>query len=194
MDTSGGESEDCETNSVQQGVLGNEQLSTTTEESSHISSSESQLSSEPSHFSSPEIDIDSFLGPEYQPPNPRLLTFRIVGDNIDKNVKPRDMTSEHQTRSLHYFHAYAVRDRIDLSDYSSEPPVPDLGKMNFDALLPSDDDAVVLQTNMVTLIGLVLCKYMPFFAKFSTGLGRHIRHEFYEDMCTKSNVVSTCMY
>ena len=40
---------------------------------------------------------------------------KIVGDNIDKNVKPRFMRSDHQGKSLHYFHCYAVQDRFDLS-------------------------------------------------------------------------------
>lgn len=175
---------------MEQGILGDEQSGTNTEESSQASySSEPQSSSELSRFSSPEIDIDSFLGQEYQPPNPSVLTYRIVGDNIDKNVKPRNMTSEHQTRSLHYFHAYAVRDRTDLSNYSSEPPVVDLGEINYEALLPSEDDAAVLRTNYATLIGRILCKHMPFFAMFATGLGHHIQHIFYENMCIKSEVV-----
>ena len=38
--------------------------------------------------------------------------FRIVGDNIDKTVRPRDMRHNHHTTSLHYFHSYAVRDLI----------------------------------------------------------------------------------
>ena len=111
-----------------------DELSGNTTGSSQVSSSSehSQSSSNPRRSSSPEIDIDSFLGPEYHPPNPSLLTYRIVGDNIDKNVKPRNMTSDFQTRSLHYFHAYAVRDRIDLSDYSNEQPVPDIGEINFE--------------------------------------------------------------
>ncbi len=28
--------------------------------------------------------------------------YIIIGDNIDKNVSPRDMTVDHQTNSLHY--------------------------------------------------------------------------------------------
>ena len=43
-----------------------------------------------------------------------FTTFKIIGDNLDKNVKPRDMRIDFQTRSLHYFHACAVQDRIDL--------------------------------------------------------------------------------
>ena len=90
------------------------------------------------------MDVDAFLGPEYHPPNPSLLTYRLVGDNIDKNVKPHSMTNEHQTRSLHYFHSFTVRDCIDLSNYSNEPHVPDLTAMNLEELLPSSDDERVL--------------------------------------------------
>ncbi len=60
-------------------------------------------------------DIDEFLGPKRTLSCTRLPTFKIVGDNIDKTIRPREMRSDHQTRSLHYFHSYAVRDRIDIS-------------------------------------------------------------------------------
>lgn len=46
------------------------------------------------------------------------VSFKIVGDNIDKNVQPRFMRVDAPTRSLHYFHAYAVKDRVDLSSFS----------------------------------------------------------------------------
>ena len=38
--------------------------------------------------------------------------FKIVGDNIDKTVRPRHMRSDRQAESLHYFHSYAVKDRV----------------------------------------------------------------------------------
>ncbi len=38
--------------------------------------------------------------------------YKIVFDNIDKNVNPRHMRSDNQTRSLHYVQSYAVKDRI----------------------------------------------------------------------------------
>ena len=46
--------------------------------------------------------------------------YKIVFDNIDKNIKPRFMRSDFQTRSLHYVNSYAVKDRIDFSQFSSE--------------------------------------------------------------------------
>ena len=42
--------------------------------------------------------------------------FKLVGDNIDKNIRPSDQRFHRQTRSLHYFHLYAVRDRVNFSN------------------------------------------------------------------------------
>ena len=52
-------------------------------------------------------------------------TFKIVGDNLDKYVKPRDMRIDAQASTLHYFHMYAVRDRLDTSQLSEELPQPE---------------------------------------------------------------------
>lgn len=46
---------------------------------------------------------------------PLLLTFKIVGDNIDKHIKPREMRMDLQAKDMHYFNLYAVRDRVDVS-------------------------------------------------------------------------------
>ena len=48
--------------------------------------------------------------------------FKFVGDNVDKNVKPRSETLERKGRSLHYYHHFAIEDRIDFSSESEEPP------------------------------------------------------------------------
>ncbi len=45
--------------------------------------------------------------------------YKIVFDNIDKNVKPRYMRSDSQIKSLHYVQSYAVRNRIDFSFQTS---------------------------------------------------------------------------
>lgn len=98
------------------------------------------------------------------------------------------MTCDHQSRSLHYFHTYALRDRVDLSSFSIEAKVPDT--IQLDNLLPSSQDEEAIQKNFAILTARVLMKHMPFFAKFGKGLDRHIRHEFSEEMSRKSEVVS----
>ena len=96
-------------------------------------------------FSDSSVDVDTFLGPESEPFLPSFFTYKLAGDNIDKNVTPRHMTMDSQTKSLHYFHVYGVRDRIDLSSYSNDKQVPDVSSIQLSNLLPtkSDEDAML---------------------------------------------------
>ena len=50
------------------------------------------------------------------------MGFKIVGDNIDKNLRRSFQRSDRTTISLHYFHACAVKDRIDFSSFSNLRP------------------------------------------------------------------------
>ncbi len=45
--------------------------------------------------------------------------YKIV---FDKNIVPRFMHNEHQTRSLNYVYSYAVKDKINFSKLSSNTP------------------------------------------------------------------------
>ena len=45
-------------------------------------------------------------------------------DNVDKNVRPTFQRSNHHTQSLHHFHSYAVKDRVNLSGSSEEGKSP----------------------------------------------------------------------
>lgn len=47
--------------------------------------------------------------------------FKIVGDNIDKNFRRTFQRVDYQTVSQHYFHSFAMKDRIDLSHFSDLP-------------------------------------------------------------------------
>jgi len=67
-----------------------------------------------------------------------MATYKLVGDNLNKNVHPRDMRSDHQTHSFNFFHTYAVRDRIDLSEFSDDERSPEVFKA--ENLLPSTDN------------------------------------------------------
>ena len=63
--------------------------------------------------------------------------FKIVRDNIDKNFKRFFQRMDFQTRSFHYFHSYAVLDRVDLSGYVDTPCS---GEVDFTFILPTDDE------------------------------------------------------
>ena len=140
------------------------------------------------------LSLTDVFGPDisYAPTPFSLPTFKLVIDNIDKNIKPGagNMRIDHQTRSLHYTHVYAVRDRIDLTDYSDAQPIPDINSLDVKSLLPTAEDESALLKNFSFLIAWVLKKRMAFFKHFGSGLERHIRHKYYEEMACKSEVVS----
>ena len=90
------------------------------------------------------VHIDVFLGPVEAE---RVGTFKLVGDNIDKLIHPRHMRLDNQNQSIHYFHAYGVHDRIDLSNFNDKTRVPQLASIDLTNLLPSPSDERALQTN-----------------------------------------------
>ena len=81
------------------------------------------------------------------------LPLKIVGDNIDKSVRPREETSEEHTKSLHYFHTYAVKDRTDASALEDNAHLSDLEGADVSEVLPSDDDLRILKQNMSVIAG-----------------------------------------
>jgi len=78
-----------------------------------------------------EDGLHSPLPPPYSPlhrvenPSNLIFSFKLVGDNIDKDAKPRHMRLNHQTTLLHYFNTFAVQDRIStfnlLEQHTSHP-------------------------------------------------------------------------
>ena len=144
--------------------------------------------------SASSIDLDAFLGPERRIQSGSLTTYKIVGDNIDKEIKPRHMRSDNQARSLHYFHSYAVRDRVNLDSYDDSTSAPDPSVIDLESLLPSPEDTEEIRHNMAILVARTLKKYIPYFLQYGKGVERHITHEFYEEMTQKSDVVSCICY
>ena len=68
--------------------------------------------------------------------------YRICGDNIDKMVRARYMRSDKRNSTLHYFHSFAVKNCIDISELSDKP----VDKSSLDpyymaeSVLPSSND------------------------------------------------------
>ena len=101
------------------------------------------------------------------------------------------------TRSFHYFHAYAVKDRVDLSSFSdilTQPALP----LSVDDLccqiqiLPLSEDYDTLSDNFATHISRCSVDKIPYFtSNFSKAKVKHIPHEHSAEMSQKSTIVST---
>ena len=119
--------------------------------------------------------------------------FKIVGDNIDKNVKPRYMRINKGTQSLHYFNSYAIKDRVDCSSLEPEDKQP---PANCDplAVLPMEENYYQLFENCTMLLTRILVTHIPVFGSFRDTVTWHLQHEQSQAMQEKSHVVSLTMH
>ena len=77
--------------------------------------------------------------------------FKIVGDNLDKTIHPRFQTTERQTRTVHYFHTYAVRDRTPSGHLSDTPPALPM-QVDIAKILPSESTHRTLSVTFSVLV------------------------------------------
>ena len=115
-----------------------ESLSSEMVSKSFTSISSPSCSSQSSHAqmcSDVDVSTDEHLPGTKQPPDRvrTLPTFKLVGDNLDKSVRPRDMRIECQTQALHYFHMYVVRDCVNLAEFTDNPSHPDISLSDKDS-------------------------------------------------------------
>ena len=122
----------------------------------------------------------------------RHVGYRLCGDNIDKTIRSRYLRSDHRNISMHYFHSYAVQNRVDFSHLSDKIMVSHFPNPEEIALsvLPSSRDDISLRSNLAVLVSRVLVDHLKYFnVTFQDVTQRHIEHQFYQEMSQKSVVV-----
>ena len=118
------------------------------------------------------------------------FAFKLVGDNIDKTIKPRDMCVESLPQFLHYFNVYAVLDRVDFRSLSADMSIIDITKVDTDIMLPSEADMEAMIANFSVLISRLLVHHLPALCEYSACVAAHIDHKYSSEMSAKSHVVS----
>ena len=100
--------------------------------------------------------------------------------------------------AMHYFHSFAVKDRIDFTHLPNTPlqrALPSPGAIA-KSLLPSPEDDVALAKNLGTIVSRILAADMKYFDFTFDGVTeRHIQHPHSVEMQHKSTVGSNelCM-
>lgn len=87
----------------------------------------------------------------------KWLGYKFVGDNIDKNIRPRYQRHNMRGQSLHYFHGYAVKDRVNLSELLDKPPARTMPKSS--VFIPSLSDLTSLKEELAILIARCVYTY-----------------------------------
>ena len=85
-------------------------------------------------------------------PSNQWYGYKMVGDNWDKGMKASFQRHDtHKNASVHYYHSYAVRDRVDLSTCSDVPPdIP--ANTTADSLLPTENDIERIKEDYAVLV------------------------------------------
>jgi hypothetical protein len=116
-------------------------------------------------------------------------SYILVGDNIDKNIKPHDMRVDHQVQSLHYFNCYAALDRIDFSRVSVDNLITgEAIQIPTPAILPNVDDCFSLRLNYIIIVANMIAEKFQYFKPLKQCIPA-IPHKYEKEMCKKSNTV-----
>eukprot|EP00731_Ephydatia_muelleri_P021588 Em0014g179a len=121
------------------------------------------------------------------------LSFKLVGDNIDKTVRPRHMRVDHQAASLHYFNVYAVQDRISFQHLSNTARLTYPEDVDVNKFLPTAADSNALIQNFKVLMKRILVHYLPAVSHLAD-VNQHITHEWTAHMSMKSVVAPLGVY
>lgn len=99
------------------------------------------------------------------------------------------MRLDNQTTSLHYFHVYAVQDRISFRHLSTHSTMITPEDINYNVFFPSEADNIHLLSNFEMLITRMFVKHIPGLQHLSREIQHHIEHQYSKNMALKSHVV-----
>ena len=112
--------------------------------------------------------------------------LRIIGDNLDFYKRVRDMRQDHQNLSIHWFHLYAVQDRVPCCHLEDGRSKKSLMSLTSDSFLPTSNELSEIRNCMGILISRVLVEHMAAFQGMSSLLTWHIPHKHSKEMREKS--------
>ena len=112
------------------------------------------------------------------------VTFKFVGDNVDKHRGVRDIRSDNHSKLIHMYSLLAVKSRVCIPDMMTNNTLSSLPPSSF---LPNEDDVSAVKLNLTILVSRILCSYIQCLAPFKKVVPMHIPHEYYEEMCEKSD-------
>ena len=112
-----------------------------------------------------------------------------MGDNWDLEVKARYLTKSQNKKCLHYFHGYAVKDRVVARGLDNSRPQKRIGKIEMQEFLPTPEVQEAIVADLVNIILRVLVKYLTPYSTFKKAVIYHILHPHSKEMVEKSEVV-----
>ena len=116
--------------------------------------------------------------------------FLIAFDNIDFQLKRRDMTMSSQNSDIHWVNHVMVENRVSGNHLPCERPKADILDIPNISFLPNVGDQWQQKSNYVVLVSRIWVDYFDAFAVFKNVCVKHIPHKYSKEMSIKSNKVS----
>lgn len=95
---------------------------------------------------------------------------------------------------MHYFHAYAVKDRVVPKGLDSTGPQKSIDEIEMQEILPTPEVQEAIISDLAYIIPRVLVKYLTPYKAFSKAVMYHIPHAHSKEMAEKSEVVSVYIF
>lgn len=116
------------------------------------------------------------------------VTFKFIGDNVDKKRGVRDARSDHSGQMIHMYSTLVARSRLPTLDLRETGQTADLCTIPWKTFLPSSKDIEHVKRNMVVLVSRLLTKYIKDLLPLSRSVPQHISHQYTEEMSRRSEV------
>lgn len=116
--------------------------------------------------------------------------FVIAFDNIDLELKVKNMTMSKQNRDIHWVNHKMFINRVHGNSLPCDGPRCDLSEVSNSNFLPSIKDQKRQRFNYIVLVSRILTQYFDAFGPLKDVCIQHIPHKYSKEMCEKSTKVT----
>ena len=115
--------------------------------------------------------------------------YQLVGNNLDFEINPHIASLQYKKQSIHWFNLMAVKHRILALHLHDDGPQHPIEEMEASLCLPSIEEHLGLNNNMIILVERVLTQRLHVFQQFEALVIRHVPHKYSKDTREKTDQV-----
>jgi hypothetical protein len=115
--------------------------------------------------------------------------FSIVFDNIDLEIRRKDMTMANQNQDVHWVNHKMVQNRVSGNQLPWQGPKQELMDVPNIKFLPNMQDHKKQRHNYIVLVSRILVSYFDCFEPLKDSCIQHIPHNYTKEMNQKSEKV-----
>ena len=99
--------------------------------------------------------------------NVPLVSYQVIGDNVDFRQNPTHLSLSSVVRDHHYFTLYAVKNRVNGENLSNVQASAEVEKLPLSTWIPSVNDCLLLRTEFTVLTVRILVSKLKAFEEFA---------------------------